>query len=95
MPAAPKPVKPADPRVRLSVRSTSGHFDDEFNRNNRVEKILEEATRRLSLATGPGITYVVKLERGSVTMNLQEKLAAYDLVDGDVIVIQTSQAEDG
>jgi hypothetical protein len=94
MPAAPKP-KPADPRVRLSVRGTSGHFEDEFNRNNRVEKILDEAAKRLGLATGPGITYVIKLQRGGVTMNPDEKLAAYDLVDGDVVVIQTSQAEDG
>jgi len=30
------PVKPKKQCVRLSVRSTSGQFEDEFNLNNRV-----------------------------------------------------------
>jgi hypothetical protein len=89
------PAKPHDPHVRLSVRSTSGQFEDEFNRSNRVDKILDEARRRWNLATGGGITFVIKLQRGDVTMNPSEKLSVYDLVDGDVIVIQTNQAQDG
>lgn len=84
----------ASPRVRLVVRSTSGQFEEEFNRENRVEKILDEAIRRWGLATS-GVTYVIKRERGDVVMQPADKLATYDLVDGDVIIIQSSQAGDG
>ena len=88
-------VKPPKQRVRLSVRSTSGQFEDEFNLNNRVEKVLDEAVERFRLVTGGGVTYIVNRERGDVTMNPAEKLEVYELVDGDVVVIQTNQAQDG
>lgn len=89
------PVKPKKQRVRLSVRSTSGQFEDEFNLNNRVEKVLDEAIRRFRLVTGGGVTYVVKRQRGDVTMNPGEKLEVYELVDGEIVVVQTNQAQDG
>lgn len=89
------PVKPKKQHVRLSVRSTSGQFDDEFNLNNRVEKVLEEAIRRFRLVTAGGVTYVVKRQRGDVTMNPGEKLEVYELVDSEIVVVQTNQAQDG
>lgn len=89
------PVKPKKQQVRLSVRSTSGQFEDEFNLNNRVEKVLDEAIRRFRLVTGGGVTYVVKRQRGDVTMNPGEKLEVYELVDGEIVVVQTNQAQDG
>jgi len=89
------PVKPHRTRVRLIVRTTSGHFEDEFNLNERVERLLEEAIKRLHLAHGPGVSYVIKRERGEIVMNPSERLSAYDLVDGDTILIQSTQAEDG
>lgn len=77
------------------MRSTSGHFTEEYKSSERVERILRDAEHRFHLATGAGITYLVVRERGNVTMNTAEKLSAYDLVNGDVIVIQTSQPQDG
>lgn len=88
-------VKSASPKVTLTVRSTSGRFDEDYNKNNRVEKVLDDAKRRWNLSTGGGAVYVVKRERGDVTMNPSEKLLTYELVDGDVVVIQTNQAQDG
>jgi hypothetical protein len=89
------PVKPHRTRVRLLVRTTSGHFEDEFNLQERVERLLDEAVKRLHLASGPGVTYVITRERGDVVMNPSERLSAYELVDGDTIVIQSTQAQDG
>lgn len=83
------------PRVSLTVRSTSGSFTEEYSTSDRVERILKDAEHRFHLATGAGVTYLVVRQRGNVTMNPSEKLSAYELVDGDVIVIQTNQPQDG
>jgi hypothetical protein len=91
----PQPAKSHDHKVTLVVRSTSGRFTEDYNLSNKVEKILGDAVRRFSLATGAGITYLVVRERGNVTMNPAEKLSSYDLVEGDVVVVQTSQPQDG
>jgi hypothetical protein len=82
-------------RVSLTVRSTSGSFTEEYSTSDRVERVLKDAEHRFHLATGAGITYLVVRQRGNVTMNPSEKLSAYELVDGDVIVIQTNQPQDG
>jgi hypothetical protein len=92
-PAAP--AKPKAVRVRLTVRTTSGHFEDEFNLHEHVERLLDEAVKRLHLASGPGVSHVIKRQRGDLVMNPTERLSAYELVDGDTILIQSTQAEDG
>lgn len=92
-PAAP--TKPHAQRVRLTVRTTSGHFEDEFNQHERVERLFHEAAKRLHLDTGPGVTYVIKRQRGELVMALGERLSVYELVDGDTILIQSKQAQDG
>ena len=91
------PAAPAKPkaRVRLTIRTTSGHFEDEFNLHERVERLLHEAIKRLHLADGPGVSYVIRRERGQLVMNPGERLSAYELLDGDTILIQSTQAEDG
>ncbi len=81
-------------RVRLLLRSTSGSFEHEFNRHDRVERVLDEAIRRWGLAT-TGVTYVIKRQRGNVTMQPAERLTKYDLVNGDLVIIQANQAQDG
>jgi hypothetical protein len=92
---SPSPAKPAPVRVELTVRTTSGHFQHEFNLHEKVEHLLDRAIKHFHLATGPGIDYVVKRQRGEIVMNPSERLTEYDLVDGDTILIQTSQAQDG
>jgi hypothetical protein len=92
-PAAP--VKPHHAKVSLVVRTTSGQFEDEFALSSKVEHLLRETEKRLNLAHGHGISYTVTRQRGNVVMNPAERLSEYELVDGDTILIQSSQAQDG
>jgi hypothetical protein len=88
------PPKP-DPHIHLTVKSTSGSFDDDFNRSNRAQKVVDDAIKRFNLATGPGITYVLRREADNRTLSLAEKLGDLGLTDPDVVLLQTSQAQDG
>lgn len=84
-----------DHTLELIVKSTSGQFTDTFNTSNRAQKVLDEAIRRLGLNTGGGITYVLRRATDGRTLNLSEKLGDLGLVDGDVLLVQTNQAQDG
>lgn len=84
-----------DHQLDLTVKSTSGQFTDKFNAENRAEKILDEAIRRLGLNTGGGITYILRREADGRTLNLSEKLGDLGIITGDVILVQTNQAQDG
>lgn len=81
-----------DPHLDLTVRSTSGSFSDRWNRNNRAEKVYEEALKRLKLPAGQ---YLLKRERDGVILTLAEKLGDLGLVDGDVLILQAAQPQDG
>lgn len=82
-------------KLDLTIKSTSGQFIETFNTDNRAEKILDEAIRRLGLNTGGGVTYVLRREADNLTLNLSEKLGDLGVVTGDVILVQTNQAQDG
>lgn len=84
---------PGNPRIDLTIKSTSGSFSDEFNRSNRAQKIYDEAVRRLNL--NKAAVYILKRESDGRVLALDQKLEDLGLVDGDVILIQASQAEDG
>ena len=84
-----------DNKLTLTVKSTSGSFTDEFNQQNKAQKVLDEGIRRLKLASGPGITYILRREADQRDLALSEKLEDLGLVDGDVLLLQTSQAQDG
>jgi hypothetical protein len=84
---------PGSPHINLTIKSTSGSFSDEFNRSNKAEKIQDEAIRRLGL--NKNATYVLRRESDGRVVTLSEKLEDIGLNDGDVIVIQTTQAQDG
>jgi hypothetical protein len=84
---------PGSPRIVLTVKSTSGSFSDEFNRNNHAQKIYDEAVKRLNLNRA-GV-YILKRESDGRVLALDQKLDDLGLKDGDVILIQSNQAEDG
>ena len=88
------PGKP-NTHLTLTVKSTSGQFTDEFNRSNKAQKVLDEGISKLSLATGPGITYILRREADQRDLALGEKLEDLGLTDPDVVLLQTSQAQDG
>jgi hypothetical protein len=84
-----------DPHLDLTVKSTSGSFRDQFNRNNKAEKVLDEAIRRLRLDPDPPMGYVLRRESDGLVLTLSEKLGDLGIQDGDVILLQTPQAQDG
>ena len=78
----------------LTVKSTSGTFSDRYNKNNKAQKVFDEAISYFGLNTTGG-TYVLRREADNRTLALGEKLEDLGLVDGDVLLLQTSQAQDG
>lgn len=82
----------SDPFLDLTVQSTSGSFSDRWNRNNRAEKVYEEALKRLKLPAGQ---YLLKRARDGVILTLSEKLEDIGLVDGEVLILQAAQPQDG
>ncbi len=84
---------PGGPHLSLTVKSTSGSFSEEFNRSNKAQKIHDEAIQRLGL--NPAATYVLRRESDSRVLTLSEKLENLGLADGDVVIVQASQAQDG
>ena len=79
----------------LTVKSTSGAFTGRFNKNNRAQKVLDDAIKDLGMNTGPGITYILRREADGRTLDLSEKLEDLGLIDGDILLLQTNQAQDG
>jgi hypothetical protein len=84
---------PGSPHITLTVKSTAGSFTDDFNRSNRAEKVQEEALRRFNLDRSA--TYVLRRETDQRVLTLSEKLEDLGLRDGDVVIIQATQAQDG
>lgn len=81
-----------DPFLDLTIQSTSGSFTDRWNRNNKAQKVYDEALARLGL---PGGSYLLKRVRDGVVLALAEKLSDLGLADGDVLVLQAAQPKDG
>lgn len=78
----------------LTVKSTSGTYSDRYNKNNKTQKVFDEAISYFGL-NATGGTYVLRREVDNRTLALSENLDDLGLVDGDVLLLQTSQAQDG
>lgn len=85
----------ADNKVTITVKSTSGQFTDEYNVNNKAQKVFDEALRRFKLAQGSGASYVLVREADRQQLALGEQLEDLEVRDGDVLLLQASQAQDG
>lgn len=81
-----------DPHLDLTIQSTSGSFSDRWNKNNNAEHVYDEALRKLNLPAGQ---YLLKRLRDGVILNLGDKLGDLGLVDGDILVLQAAQPQDG
>ena len=81
-----------DPDLELTVRSTSGSFSDSWNKNEKGQAVYDEALKRFKLPAG---SYILKRLSDGLIVNLAEKLGGQGLVDGDVLVIQAAQPQDG
>jgi hypothetical protein len=94
-PAGTEEEEVADHKLQLTVKSTSGEFTDEFNTSNKADKVLDRAIKEFGLSTGGTVTYILRRAADGRTLALSEKLGDLQLVDGDVILVQTNQAKDG
>ena len=84
-----------DRKLALTVRSTSGSFEEEFGHNQRAQKVLDRAIHKLRLDPNPPQGYVLRRESDGLVLTLSERLADLGIQDGDVIQVQTPQAQDG
>lgn len=78
--------------LELTVKSTSGTYADRWNRNLRAQRVLDDAIKYFGLAPS---TYVLRREVNNQALTLGERLDDLGLSDGDVLLLQTSQAQDG
>lgn len=85
----------AENKIVLTVKSTSGAFTDDFNINNKAQRVFDEALRRFRLVQGAGASYVLVREQGRSQLALGEKIEDLGLVNGEVLILQASQAQDG
>lgn len=84
----------ADPFVVLTIKSTSGIWEHaRFNRNNRAQKIVDEAVKHFPLDPSPEAPYV--LSHDDRDLALGEKIAHLGLEDGDIVTIEAGQPIDG
>ena len=84
-----------DRHLTLTLKSTSGSVTEEFNDQNRADKLLDFAIREIPLTKTPSQPYVLKLERDGRTLDLNEKLTDLGIEDGDTILIQAGTPVDG
>ncbi|MDN4175624.1 hypothetical protein QWY28_21865 [Nocardioides sp. SOB77] len=80
--------------VDITVKSTSGTFADRYNRNNKAQKVFDDAVAYFGLNTSAG-TYTLSREADGRGLSLSEKLEDLGVVDGDTLLLQTDQAQDG
>jgi uncharacterized ubiquitin-like protein YukD len=85
----------ADRHLRLTLKSTSGSVVEEFNDQNRAQKLLDVAVKKIPLTQTPAQPYVMKLERTGAPLDPNEKLAELGIQDGDTILIQAGTPRDG
>jgi hypothetical protein len=85
-----------DHQITLTIKSTAGTLpNEEFNTSNKVEKILEDALKKLPLDKNPPAPYKVVREKTDQSLPLGEKIADTGLASGEVVVIQAGQPIDG
>lgn len=82
-------------QLTLTVKSTSGTFSERFNAENRAQKVLDDAINHFGLSTGGNVTYRLVRESDRMTLNPAEKLSDLGIHDGDVLILQPNQAQDG
>lgn len=85
----------ADKKITLLVKSPSGVFTEDFNVNNKADKVFDEALRYFRLAQGGGTSYTLVRERDRSPIALGEKIDDLGLVNGEVLLLHASQAQDG
>lgn len=93
----PTPSSPHHERhVTIEIKSTSGNLPDQrFSVQERAQAILERAIKRIPLDPNPPSPYKLVLKRTGQPLALTETIAALDIRDGDVVIVQAGQPKDG
>jgi hypothetical protein len=94
-PARPPEKAPPDNHLDLIVKSTRGEWSESFAENTLVRALLERAIEHFGLNPEPSQPYRVVRESKNETLALGEHLKAYELDDGEVILIQAPRPTDG
>jgi hypothetical protein len=85
----------ADNEITLIVKSTAGSLTEQFNVNNKAQEVFDKALEHFRLVAGAGATYFLARDRDGSQLALGEKIEDLGLTDGEVLVLQANQAQDG
>lgn len=80
--------------IELNVLSTAGSWNHAFASGDIAQMVIDASVEHFHLATGPGISYVLKRPNGSI-LAPGETLEQLGLRSGDEVLLQASQAQDG
>lgn len=83
--------------LSLRVKTTSGEFTDTLNTSNQTQKIVDDAIHHFHLNPNPPQPYVLKRGSDGSTIPLGVKIADLSppLQNGDLVIVQVPEVEDG
>lgn len=84
-----------DRHLDLTLKSTSGSVNAQFNDQNRAQQVLDEAIKKIPLTPNPPQPYVMRDQRTGGQLDPSEKLADLGVQTGDTILIQAGTPVDG
>jgi hypothetical protein len=92
---SPQPPRPS-PHITLVVRTTAGTWNDaQFNRNNKAQKIVDEAISHFGLDPTPPEPYILERASNGSQLPLEEKIEDIGLVDGELVIVKSPRPTDG
>jgi hypothetical protein len=92
---SPQPPRP-QPHITLVVRTTAGTWSDaRFNRNNKAQKIVDDATEHFGLDPTPPQAYILERASTGESIPLDQKIEDLGLSDGDVVILKAPRPTDG
>jgi hypothetical protein len=92
---SPQPPRPS-PNITLVVRTTAGTWSDaRFNRNNKAQKIVDDAIDHFGLDPTPPQPYILERASSGSTIPLGEKIEEIGLTEAEMVIVKTPRPTDG
>jgi hypothetical protein len=85
-------VPGTDNHIQLTIQSTSGSFSHTWNKNERAQIVYDDALKHFKLPAGQ---YLLKRKSDGAVLELSQKLGDLGLVNGDILILQAAQPQDG
>jgi hypothetical protein len=92
---SPQPPRPS-PHIALVVRTTAGTWNDaRFNRENKAQKIVDEAIVHFGLDPNPPEPYILERASTGTPLPLEETIEDIGLADGETVIVKSPRPTEG